>query len=174
MDEYRIQSDFVSIEDRVVLEWDKIWAFKGHRLLEGMASPDNKYFYLNIPKNSSSSIKPELERLGWTYEHFGDYLDFETMQVIVALRDPKDRWLSGMAEYLMMYHQDIIDNIVEPNLYDFQPLLGQKLALSLLFDRFTFDDHTERQCMFLRNIPFKRCKWLWIDENFNRTFRFSK
>ena len=162
--------DFVKIGDRVNLDWDKYWSFRGHNILEGMISPDRQYFYLNIPKNSSSSIKPELESLGWDYSHYSDYRDFETMKVIVALRDPVDRWLSGMAEYLMMYQQRTIDNIVDPNVYDFQPLLGEKLALSLLFDRLTFDDHTERQAVFLRTIPFAKCQWLWIDQDFNQNF----
>jgi hypothetical protein len=91
----------------------------------------------------------------------------------VVLRDPIDRWISGVAEYLMMYHQNVIDNIAEPGNYDFFPLLGDKLGMSLLFDRMTFDDHTERQAVFLQNIDLDRCTWFWNDQNFSKNFSHS-
>ena len=159
--------DFVKVDNRVTLDWNKLWSNRGHTIGEGMLSPDSKYFYLNIPKNSSSSIKTILTSLGWTYASINDA---PSAQIIIAMRDPMDRWISGMVEYLMMYHQDIIDNIVEPNNYDFMPLLGNKLGMSLLFDRMTFDDHTERQALFLRDIDFNECHWIMVDKNFNNTF----
>ena len=159
--------DFVKVDNRVTLDWNKLWSNRGHTIGEGMLSPDSKYFYLNIPKNSSSSIKTILTSLGWTYASLNDS---PSAQIIVAMRDPMDRWISGMVEYLMMYHQDTIDNIVEPNNYDFMPLLGNKLGMSLLFDRMTFDDHTERQALFLRDINFNECHWIMVDKNFNNTF----
>jgi len=159
--------DFVKVDDKVTLDWNKLWSNRGHTIGEGMLSPDRNYFYLNIPKNSSSSIKTALTSLGWTYAALNDA---PNAHIIVVMRDPMDRWISGMVEFLMMYHQGIIDNVVEPNNYDFMPLLGDKLGMSLLFDRMTFDDHTERQAVFLQGINFSNCTWFMADKNFNDTF----
>jgi hypothetical protein len=159
--------DYVNVSDTVKLDWNKVWSNRGHTLGEGMISPDRSYFYLNIPKNSSSSIKKILKELNWTFASINEYPD---AKVIVALRDPIKRWISGATEYLMMYHQGVIDNIVEPNLYNFMPLLGDKLGLSLLFDRMSFDDHTERQAIFLQGVNLSRCIWVNVDQDFNKHF----
>lgn len=159
--------DYITVDDVVKVDWDRIYASRGHTLGEGMVSPDSKYFYLNLPKNSSSSIKVMLESIGWTYSNISMH---SKAQVLVVLRDPMKRWVSGITEYLMMYQQNIIDNIVDPNNYDFLPLLGEKLGLSLLFDRITFDDHSERQVLFLRDIPFQQCMWFYSDNNFSKNF----
>jgi hypothetical protein len=34
----------------------------------------------------------------------------------------------------------------------------------------TFDDHTERQALFLNNILLSRCIWVLLDEDFNKNF----
>ena len=159
--------DYITVDDMVKLNWSRVWSNRGHTLGEGMSSPDKKYFYLNIPKNSSSSIKSVLEQLGWKYSSLGEC---PKAQIIVVLRDPIQRWISGAAEYLMMYHQNVIDNIADPGNYDFLPLLGDKLGLSLLFGQMTFDDHTERQAVFLEGVPFDRCTWLLSDQDFSKTF----
>lgn len=159
--------DYVTVGDTVKLDWNKVWSNRGHNVGEGMVSPDQKYFYLNIPKNSSSSIKEVLKTLNWTFGHVAEFPD---AKIIVALRDPLKRWVSGVTEYLMMYQQGVIDNIVDPNLYDFMPLLGDKLGMSLLFDRMTFDDHTERQAIFLQGVDLSRCTWIYVDKDFNKNF----
>lgn len=161
-------NDFVSIGDNgVTLQYYKRWWNNGMCFGEGLISPDKQYFYLNIPKNASSSIKKILVPLDW---EFGNIYDYPTAQVIIILRDPIDRWVTGITEFLLMYHQDTVCKIVEPNIYDWYPLLGESLGMSLLFDTMTFDDHTERQAMFLQNIEFSRCIWLKLDSNLNANF----
>lgn len=160
--------DFIDINnDNVTVSLDRYWANKGHVFGEGMVSPDRQYFYLNIPKNSSSFIKANLESVGWEYSNINRYPD---LKIIVALRDPIKRWISGIVEYLYMYHKDTIDNVVEPFNYEYFPLLGEKLGMNLLFERITFDDHTERQAVFLKNIKLSQCQWLYIDKDFSKTF----
>ena len=160
--------DFININnDSVTVSLDRYWANKGHVIGEGMVSPDKRYFYLNIPKNSSSFIKANLKSVGWEYSNINEHPNSE---VIVALRDPVERWVSGIVEYLYMYHKNTIDNIVEPFSYEYFPLLGEKLGLGLLFERITFDDHTERQSVFLTNLQLSKCHWLYIDKDFSNTF----
>lgn len=160
--------DYICInKGDVNLDWNRVWSNRGHQLGEGMASPDERWFYLNIPKNSSSSIKKTLTELGWKFGAAGDFPD--SVKIIV-MRDPISRWVSGMSEYLMMYHQDIVDSIVSPMDYDCLPILGEKLGLSLLFDRMTFDDHTERQAVFLNGINTAESRWFLIDQDFDQKF----
>lgn len=168
--EYR-SLDFIKLnEDSVSININNVWSNRGHTLNEGMISPDGRYFYLNIPKNSSSFVKKQLEGLGWIYSTL---LDHPGATTIVVLRDPLDRWISGAVEYLFMYHLNAIDRVCEPFHYDFNPLYGEHLGLSLLFDRITFDDHTERQCVFLKDIPsLSSCIWLNSSDNFS--YNFSK
>ena len=160
--------DYVSVGDKIELNLDRLWSNRGHSIGEGMVSPDNKYFYVNIPKNSSSFIKSRLTEIGWEYANIKDY---PNATPIVVLREPISRWVSGISEYLFMYHLPIIDNLCEPFNYDFYPLIGEKLGMGLLFDKITFDDHTERQCMFLTCIKsLNDCIWLKTDSNFNKNF----
>lgn len=160
--------DFISKSDnKINLDWHRLWSNRGHTLGEGMISPDGKYFYLNIPKNSSSFIKKCLTTLNWQYSNVSDHPD---AKIIVALRDPTKRWVSGVSEYLFMYHTDVIDNIADPFNCGFLPLLGDKLGISLLFGCITFDDHTERQSLFLKDIDLNRCVWLFVDKDFSKTF----
>lgn len=161
--------DFIELnQDSISININNVWANRGHLINEGMISPDSKYFYLNLPKNSSSFVKKHLADLGWAYSVLTDHPSATT---IVVLRDPLERWISGAVEYLFMYHLDSIDKICEPFNYDFSPLYGERLGLSLLFDRITFDDHTERQCMFLKDLTsLSQCIWLNADQDFNRNF----
>lgn len=160
--------DFISESaNKINLDWNRLWSNRGHTLGEGMASPDGKYFYLNIPKNSSSFIKKCLTDLGWAYSNVNDFPD---AKIIVALRDPVKRWVSGISEYLFMYHTNVIDNIADPFTDGFLPLIGDKLGMSLLFGRITFDDHTERQSLFLKDIDLNRCVWLFVNKDFSKHF----
>ena len=160
--------DFIKIENNtIIVQNQDLWSNKGHTFGDGMFSPDKKYFYLSISKNSSSSIKNNLLNLGWEFSNIKYH---PGIQIIVVLRDPIDRWICGIYEYLLMYHIDTIDLLCEPYNYNMWPLIGEKLGLSLLFDRITFDDHTERQCMFLQNVKFDQCTWLLVNDNFSQNF----
>lgn len=159
--------DFIKILDNSIkIEFKQIWANKGHTLNTGLISPDRKHFFLSIPKNSSTFIKSSLLDLEW--EH-AESIEYPQATPIIILRDPVERWISGIFEYLLMYHITIIDNICEPYNNGFQPLYGEKLGLSLLFEKITFDDHSERQCVFLQNIDdLSKCIFLKLDKDFNQ------
>jgi hypothetical protein len=160
--------DFITLNDsKVDLNWSRIWANRGHTLGEGLISSDKKTFYLNVPKNSSSTIKSGLTEIGWEFASVYDYPDAD---IIVVWRDPIERWASGIFEYLLMYNVNAIDSICEPFNYDLWPLIGEKLGMSIIFDRMTFDDHTDRQCVFLHNINLDRCTWIKINDGFNYNF----
>ena len=115
----------------------------------GMFMKDN-LVYIPIPKNSSSYIGQLLLKNGWG---IGNFLttDLTNKQLIILLRDPIDRWISGMAEYLclsLLKNGRTSDDIVKN---------WNNIIQDLIFDRVIFDDHTEKQVYFIQSIPIKNC-----------------
>ena len=146
------------------------WSYKGHQMNQFFVSPDKRWAFVNIPKNSSTSIKNALTSIGWeiyTSSEIKDQLKVRP-NYLVVLREPKKRWISGIAEYLAMYHTNAISDLNCEDGLEFLPLLGQRLGISLIFDRFCFDDHTDLQCSFLEDIPFNRSKYLQVDSNLGK------
>jgi hypothetical protein len=76
----------------------------------------------------------------------------------VVLRDPLDRWISGIAEYLFLYHQNI----------DFAHA-GQEF-FDLIFDKITFDDHTEKQVYFIEGLDLDRCVFFKFGPDYRQQF----
>lgn len=139
---------------RIDPELGNQWAHKGHYQGECMSHPDSDYMYVYVPKNASSWTKPNLQDWGWEfYNYKTDHLD---KNPLVVLRDPIDRWISGIAEYLTLYHSTF--NIADPE------------TLELIFDQITFDDHTERQVYFLDGLDADRCTFFLCDENYRVNF----
>ena len=106
--------------------------------------------YIPIPKNSSSYIGQLLLKNGWD---IGNFLttDLTNKQLIILLRDPIDRWISGMAQYLcsvLLKNGRTSDDIIKN---------WNSIVQDLVFDRIIFDDHTEKQLYFIQGVPRKNC-----------------
>jgi hypothetical protein len=115
----------------------------------GMFVKDN-LVYIPIPKNSSSYIGQLLLKNNW---NIGNFLttDLTNKQLIILLRDPVDRWISGMAEYLcssLLKNGRTSDDIIKN---------WNNIIQDLIFDRVIFDDHTEKQVYFIQSIPIENC-----------------
>jgi len=132
------------------------WKNKGHAFGECMSHVDSAFMYVYIPKNASSWTKPNLKDWGWEFYNY--HTDGLNKTAIVVLRDPVERWLSGIAEYFTLYHDDV-DGIEYNN--------GLR---SIIFDRITFDDHTEKQVKFLQGLDTERCIFLWCDDTYRTNF----
>ena len=131
------------------------WSSKGHQLGRCMSHPNSDLMYVNISKNASSWTKPLLkEDWGWKFCNY--HTDKINKTAIVVLRDPVDRWITGIAEYLASYHPTA-------SLHNFE-------TLDLIFDRVVFDDHTERQVNFIHGLDTDRCIFLWCDSNYRQNF----
>ena len=110
---------------------------KGHVFGECMSSPNTDLMYINIPKNASSWTKLNCKDWGWEFFNYHSDNLYHKHSLIV-LRDPVDRWLSGIAEYFFLYHKNL----------DFAHI--SRPFLDLIFDRVAFDDHTEKQILFIK------------------------
>jgi len=113
------------------------WRHKGHPLGQCIVSPTGEHAMVCVPKNSSSYWKT------WLVDHMGWALHTTSQRIgeavhIIPLRDPVDRWLTGVSEYFVQYFDSYRDEFVNTNGFD-----------RLVEDRVVFDDHTECQSYFI-------------------------
>jgi hypothetical protein len=117
---------------------------RGYQVGGGMISPDGQFFYLSIPKNASTFISSVLHQNNW---HYSNLSTFTGDKIICVLRDPIDRWVSGMATYCALYL--LGENYGSDMFVADYNLLTEKL----IFDNIVFDDHTEPQTTFVNFVP---------------------
>lgn len=118
------------------------WAHLGHKLGECFYCGSTSATYIHIPKNASSFIKACLLS---TRDWFHCENLIHNDQYIVALRDPIDRWVSGMAQYQFNSKQ-----------FD--------LSEDEIFNTITFDDHTEEQLYFLTGVNLLKTTFFKVDD----------
>jgi hypothetical protein len=145
----------------------------------GWISPDRRLFYINISKNASSYMASVLPSQGWAATTMGDGKDHNQLEkIIVILRDPVDRWCSGVAQYLVT----LILNFVGPNSFidessdkTFYPITAGMFleCYSGIIERFIFDnldlldDHVWMQSDFFEKIlPDVPRHYVWMNFDF--------
>lgn len=70
----------------------------------GLLSPECSQFIVNMPKNASSFILNWASHNSWTQATVGDSCDWKNVKtMIVILRDPIQRWVSGVSQYVNSY-----------------------------------------------------------------------
>jgi hypothetical protein len=157
-------------------------ADRGFGYGSGLLSPDQSRFIVNIPKNASSYLLDWTGNFGWSTS-LAPNCDGLT-EIIVVLRDPVQRWISGMAQYLKTYILCPVgpNGPVFPGMApgredyamsadDFVDLYND-LVERLIFDVvFKFDDHVWTQHDFFKDIyPAIPRTYFLLDENFNKKF----
>ena len=154
-------------------------ADRGYGYGSGILSPGHDRFVVNIPKNASSYLLDWSNHHGWTAAEINN-IDYpcKLQELIVVLRDPVQRWISGIAQYLTGYVLTV------SGAYDWSTGPGpndQRISADafireynqvverLLFDNLTrFDDHVWPQCEFFQDLlPHIPRKFFYIDENFD-------
>ena len=133
------------------------WEPRGHTFGSCMTRYDTSWMYVNIPKCASSWTKPNLlDQQFKFYNYHYDHLYHK--HALIVLRDPLERWLSGICEYFTLYHPAIdLDN-------------AGRAFYELLLDQLTFDDHTEQQVYFIEGLDPKRCTFLMCDRDYSVFF----
>jgi len=148
----------------------------------GLLSPDAKQFIVNIPKNASSYI------CNWASEHNWKAAEIlenprcdRVQEVIVVLRDPVNRWVSGIGQYLTSYVLNVtgaFSELTGPGPYD-QQLSGDEFITNynpvterLIFDNLNrHDDHVWPQIEFFENLlPNLPRRYFYIDKDFDNKF----
>ena len=134
------------------------WAQLGHRLGECWVDEVNNISYIHVPKNASSFVKGILIGCGGFWHHSETLVN--STENLVMLRDPIDRWCSGITQYLYNSKQD--------------------LSADEIFDKITFDDHTDLQTYFLQGVDLDKTTFMLVNDNlkanlnnwiYNRAYR---
>lgn len=147
-----------------------------------MISSDNQRFLLNMPKNASSYTAAWGASLGWTAINC-QHLPSECQEICVILRDPVDRWISGMAQYLNTYVLHVRSDRgpwfptdpYDPKLD--QKITGQQfvehynmLTERIIFDQVNrFDDHVWPQAELCADVCVGRPRrYIMMDQAFDQ------
>jgi len=116
-----------------------------------MLSSNLKHAWINIPKNCSSFIQKVLDDNGWSMLH-GDVadsiLETDSINKIVVLRDPVQRWISGFAE-TYGYWNNHENRATKINLDKLEKLLDNDVFWELVYNNPVMCDHTELQHRFI-------------------------
>lgn len=123
--------------------------------------------YARIYKNAHQSLKSFFYSLGFNIE-YGNAREIKSDEhVIVILRDPLERWISGTAQYF-------IERV--PNLAG---QFGKKQScnitediIKLCVDNSIMDLHTELQINFLCGLKFDQCVFFEFNNLQNNLFKF--
>lgn len=129
-------------------------------------NPARCLIYVNIPKNASSWAKhhttghlfnyhtktfyQDIDASGWT-----EHLNHD--QYVVILREPINRWITGLAHYLQGW---------DPT----APLHINNVDWNMIFDTVVFDSHTHPQSDFIKGIDHSKIIWLRCDDNLAKNF----
>jgi hypothetical protein len=114
--------------------------------------------YVNIPKNASCWVKHHLSQCQSTfYNYYHQGFDATRNLALIVLRDPVERWISGMSQILIGYkpghfmHVDCLD--------------WEKVTSELVRN-----NHVQPQHEFFANIPHDCIVWFRCDEFLEETF----
>ena len=142
-----------------------------------MLSPDHRQFILNIPKNASSYLCDWTFRHGWRAQQANDWAD-SINELILVLRDPLERWISGLSQYLstqVLNVTGVYDNQVGPGPYE-QRFDAQvfkngynQVVERLIFDNLDrLDDHVWPQNeIILGVLPGIQRRYFYLDLEFD-------
>lgn len=131
------------------------WSHRQHNFGHCLINDTNDMVYVNIPKNATNWAKDNLATLGWRHSNFVEYPEVvENKRVMVILRDPIERWVSGIAEFFVRYHPGI-------RVFD-------RHLLDVIFSCVTLDDHTEKQGYFLNGLENNQLVFFNCDSNLKR------
>lgn len=152
-------------------------ANKGFAYGSGLISPDHTKFIVNIPKNASSYLLDWSRQNRWSVGSAQDF-GHKIQEIIVVLRDPMERWISGFAQYVsgnVLHAKRFYNTDTGPG-KDFQYMSAQEfitnynpLTERLIFDNLElFDDHVWPQQIFFNELlPTVPRRYFYIDNEFD-------
>jgi hypothetical protein len=152
---------------------------RGYIFGNGLISESGDRFIVNIPKNASSYMLDWANKFGYTVAVCQN-LDCDIKELIVVLRDPVERWVSGISQYIATYILSVegpngpIYNVNDMTPFDLPMTATQWIdnynqsVERLLFDVISgFDDHVWPQYVFFQNLlPNVQRKYFRLDHAF--------
>ena len=141
----------------------------GNNYTGGMLSPDRKSFYVNIPKNATSFINQWLLENNWKFSEHND----QVSEVVVVLRDPIERFVSGFAQYiqgsiLFPTFGNLGPSLTIEKLTEYWPMVERFMGDQVVW----FDDHTWFQNYYVKDVmPDIPRQYFWIDDQLNNNLK---
>ena len=132
----------------------------GHTFGQGQLSPDCMYNFIHISKNGSSFAKDFSNN--WNHSNY--FKIKKKVEHIVILRDPTDRWLSGISEFLVGKYSFVGNAANDVSEKDVELLLDNELFKTILFNFVIFDGHTIPQCCYLRGVNLEDCSFFYHND----------
>lgn len=129
---------------------------------QAWANPGQWLIYVPIPKNATTWTTHVLQMNGWKPITL-DYTTVDNRQYVVALRDPIQRWVSGISEYFYHNHRDLYQTVSDN---DSARLVLEQLVESQL----VWDVHTADQTFFLHGIDPAWMIFFKIDQTYSAKF----
>jgi hypothetical protein len=115
--------------------------------------------YVNIPKNASCWVKYHLSQCqSEFYNYYHQGFDVTRNLALIVLRDPVERWISGMSQILIGYNNP--NHSMHVDRLDWQKVTSELVR----------DTHTQPQHEFFANIPHDRIVWFRCDGQLKETF----
>ena len=130
--------------------------FEEHKLNSNLTNVKFQHQYLHIPVCASCWGKTVFGATGFKTNNTLN----QNYTTVIFLRDPIDRWLSGISTWLtyrLPQHTSLLS------------VRDNSALLDVLFDTVRQDDHTERQLFFLQNVDINRAKFFFINDTFNES-----
>jgi len=116
-------------------------------------SPNKKFSYVNIPKNASTTLSVMFSN--WNFSDFNKFADIDQPNYLVVLRDPVDRWISGMTHYLWKLNKKRPEE-------EILNLLTSQSFQNLIFDFMVFENHTLPQICFLSGLRLDKTTFFYF------------
>ena len=114
--------------------------------------------YVQIPKNASCWVKYYLGQLkAVSHNYYDQGFDVAIDQALVVLRDPVERWISGMAQVLTGFDPSHLMNV---NNVDWDQITCSVFR----------NNHTQPQHEFIANLPHNRTVWFYCDSSLQDKF----
>jgi len=122
-------------------------------------TPDKKHTVIPIPKNGSTEINHLCKN--WHRTNYKKLI--KPVEHCVFLRDPIQRWISGITEFLI--GQTIIGRTNQClDQVDIEATIDSPMFQNLLFNFAIFDDHTLPQCCFIQGLRLEEIAFFYLDD----------
>jgi hypothetical protein len=113
--------------------------------------------YVPIEKNVTKVIRSMLATKEFKEYNFYELEKF-TVPSVIILRDPIERWVTGLVEFLLIKSKSNLKHLEQ-----------RKITSLTIFKKIVFDVHTFPQTWFFRGLG-PQCEFIWFDENHKPEF----
>jgi hypothetical protein len=124
-----------------------------------LSNLNSNLIYIPIPKNSSNWISEAFIRGGWYQDNCLKNKFLENKKVLIILRDPLDRWISGFSEYVTRkVTRGPRRGTIQLN---FKVMQNPKI-----YENFIYDEHTQLQSFYVDFVDLNKAEFFYMDSGY--------